>query len=809
MKITAKSLVLILAGFVLYANFLAGPQQSSAIRFTRQTCTGSGPYPCARTDLTVQQESTPTGWSWNPVANAVQNDPDFGSPILRVTDANTLISPSCFGRASTLNSSLVSPPSPEVNVFSSDDQWIRVSDLRGNDWLMSLNPTALRVGCARVAISANGQLPWSNGIFGRSAEDAGKYFGVESKHILAEYDVTKHSDPNNSPTTIMDLSQCPGLSFLGALSSQATEWSPTPSLSGDDNRIMFAVGPLQNEGWLSVVYDQSAGACGWVDLRTGQIGGTLWPQGQLTGAFPLNFSQNGGPTVPQASSVSASGGALVPGHTYKIEYSLAYETNGDGDGESAASPVQLVTLGTANNAVALPSPAASANDSMVWTHYNVYACDQTASPGCTPTLQPAVNLGCTMGTPQPTAAVVGSPGSTVYSYIEEAVGPNCNTWGSVSISNGPGTATLSNYVKVTAGAVSGASVSRYRLITGSWVSGTATVDQGSLPGEIYDSPSAGSVNDNGNEIIALSAVGTIPAGIASTLKAITAGSPPPPTVSTLGIFLHAQYMSLDGTWVAWRPEALEGSTVFWSFGNPSSDWCNLAAASEVPPYSYVAGVGHTVMGYDGPIFNGGELGQVDVNYDANWRPIADIHSLDVPNGSVVRTITQFPATDPCSGAGYDQHQSWNLNQGLGDLMSPFLVSTDGSGISSCQSPTYIGRAWAREIFIVDPGTGIVYRIAHHRASGTSHWLANCSASPHCESDFYHINLADASTSGRFAMFNSDMEWHLGCDPMTSAPCTYNGNGQVISGEARNDVWIVGLNPVSARLSGSPPAGIPH
>jgi len=158
-------------------------------------------------------------------------------------------------------------------------------------------------------------------------------------------------------------------------------------------------------------------------------------------------------------------------------------------------------------------------------------------------------------------------------------------------------------------------------------------------------------------------------------------------------------------------------------------------------------------------------------------------------------ITHFPAADPVCGADYYyQHQSWNLNPGLGDLGSPFLVSTDSAGSSSCQSPTYIGRAWAREIYMVDPGTGTVYRIAHHRASGASHWIANCSVSPHCESDFYHNSLADVSTSGRFAMFNSDMEWHLGCSPMSSVPCTYNSNGQVISGEARTDVWIVALNP---------------
>ena len=793
-KITVGAFIFLFAGVLLPTDPSGRAQQPRAPQLAGLSCTGTGPYPCARTDLEVQQESTPAGWNWSPRANTVQNDPDFGSPILRVTDNNTLISPNCFNRPASSNTAMHGPSSPEVNVFSSDDKWLRVSDEVGYDWLMSFNPTILHVGCAKVAISTNGQLPWSNGIFGRTAGDAGIYFGIQSGHVLAKYNVTQYSNPSNQPVTIMDLSQCPGLSFLGGLSNQATEWSPTPSLSGDDNRIMYTVGPLQNEGWLSAVYDQTAKACGWVDLRTGQIGGNLWSDGQMTGAFPLNFNQNGGPAVPVASSSSTSGGTLIPGHIYEIEYSLVYESNLTGAGESAASPVQSITVGSNGNAITLPSPAPSANDSMSWTHYNIYACDATANPGCTPTLQPAANLGCTMGLPMPTASVVGHAGSTAYNYIEEAVGPNCNTWGSVSVSDGPDALTAANYVKVTTGAVSGASVSRYRLISGNWLSGTATVDQGYLPGEISDSSGTVTFSDNGGELIALSAVGTIPAGMASTLTVVTAGGPPPPTVSTLGIFLHAQLMSLDGNWVSWSTEAVSGSSLYWNLGTTTSQMCNVVEADENPPNSYVSCVGHGVMGYQGPIASEGEPGAVDPTFDENWRPFADMHTFDVPDGDVVRILTTFPATDPLCAAGFDKHQSWNLNQGAGDLISPFLVTEDAAGTASCQSPTYIGRAWEREIVIVDPSTGIVYRIAHHRASGTSHWIANCSVSPYCESNFFRISLTDVSSSGRFAMFTSDMEWHLGCDPVTGNTCTYNSSGQVISGAARADVWIVGLNP---------------
>jgi len=798
--IRARTAVYFCTTVVLSANVLRAGQKLPAPRPSATECRGTGPYPCARTDLKVQQESTPAGWSWNPPANTVQNDPDFGSPILRVTDNSTLTSPSCFNRPSSYNSSMHGPSSPEVNVFSSDDEWIRVSDEHGMDWLMSLDPTALRVGCAKVASNTGGQLPLFHGLFGRSKADAGEYYGIESQHIIAKYDVTQHANPANMPVAVMDLGQCPGLSFLGSLPNHATEWSPTLSLSGDDRRIMYTVGPVQDEGWLSVLYDQETQKCGWVDLRTGHMGGDLWAGGQIGGAFPLNFNENGGPPVPVISAAASSGGRLIPGHAYKIQYSLVYESNMSGTGETAGSFVQSIKVGGSQNAITLPSPAASTNDSVVWTHYNVYACDQTAKPGCTPTLQPASNLGCTLSAPLLTATTVGGSGSTTYNYIEEAVGPKCNTWGSVSVKNGPNSLTGKNYVKVTMSAVSGAN--RYRLITGSWTHGTTTVDHGYLPGEIYESGVPGSQDENGSQLIALSAVGTIPAGTSSALKSITGGGPPAPTVSTLGIFLHAQLMSLDGNWVAWSQEAVTGSSLYWNLGTTTSQMCNVVEADEDPPSSYVSCVGHGVMGYQGPIASEGEPGAVDSSFDENWRPFVDMHSLDVPAGSVVRMIRTFPARDTVCAAGFDKHQSWNMNQGAGDLLSPFLVTEDAAGTASCQSPSYIGRAWEREIVIVDPSTGIVYRVAHHRTSATSHYLASCSVSPHCESDFFHISLADASTSGRFAMFTSDMEWHLGCDPVSGGACTYNSSGQVISGEARADVWIVGLNPATAEEAGT-------
>ena len=778
-------------------------------------CAGGPPNYCARTDLNVQAESalpftvgsftdgSGIGVGYNDFpANTIFTDPDFGERIVRATDNNTLSSVSCFNQGSAGNTNLMDG-NENANVFSSDSHWFKVGDLNGNAWLFSFNPATMQATCKPVSSTYAGQLPFSaSAQFGLAVADAGLYFGTPIGSGWAP-EIQTYNVTNGAYTTIVDFRTCSGLSWLSSLPRQSIGWMPTPGLSVDDNYISEAFGPSQNEGWLNTVYQQSTGKCGWLDSRTGQIGGNLWPGvTQMTGVLPLNFGVNGGPSVPTATATT--GGSLTTGHQYAIQYSLVWETPQNGKGETAASMVQYVTLSGAQNAVSLPSPAASANDSLPWSHYNIYACDNTASRGCAPTLQPAANLGCSMATPTLTVTP-NTTGSTSYTYIEEAVGDTCNTWDVVTISNG--NATPNN--TLTPGSVSGAYF--YRVIKGPWTNaGTATVDQGIYPGDLNYawSASGADVTDTGQSP-ALSAVGTMSCNASyiwmptqglpytcnnnATLTALTAGGPAPPTTSTVGIFMHASQLSQDGNWIVWGQVGLQGS-VFWNLGTSSSLFCNTNAAWENPPNSYTACAGHAVFGKTGFMSNGNGMGDPGYFYEQSYRPNSGIltQDTDVQCTTAPTQTCEMIVNFPAKGSFYpslDQHQSWWNNHG--HFPSPMIWSNDAaSGGRAPQTPVSIDRGWAREVDATNPVTGIVYRFAHHRTTGVAYYIADCSTSPGCESAFYHCSSAVVSDDGKWAVFTSDMDWMLGCRP--NVTCTYNSNGQVISGESRADVFIVEL-----------------
>ncbi|HME01063.1 MAG TPA: hypothetical protein VKM93_27595 [Terriglobia bacterium] len=790
----------------------AGMAQERAERVPAlANCSGTLPYPCARTDLNTQQESRlpfnvgPEGYTNFP-ANTVFVDPDFGERILRVTDNNTLTSAGCFGQPAGNNSNISNGGAALDNVFSSDSKWLRASDNNGNHWLFSFNPATMQASCVKVPSTASKALPFGNGQFGRSVADAGVYFGIPMGAGWAP-EVQSYNVAKSQYAIVVDFRQCAGLSWLSSLPHSALVWTPTPQLSSDDNHVAVSFGPTQNEGWITAVYERSTGKCGWVDTRTGQIGGNLWPnETQMSGAFPLDFDLNGGPAVPFATATT--GGSLTPKHQYAIQYSLVYETVANGKGETAASPIQYLTLGAAQNAITLPSPAASENDALPWSHYNIYACDNTAHPQCTPTLQPAANLGCSMA--KPTLGVKAKvAGSTSYTYIEEAEGRTCNTWDIETIKNG--SATPNN--TLTPGPVAGAYF--YKVIKGVWTAGTATAVHGINPGDLwYGSSVAGANVTDTSQTALLSAVGTMSCNASYTwmptpgppytcnnnskLIATSAGGPPAPTTSTLGIFQHEMLLSLSGSWVQFSQEALGGSNVFWNLGTSTSLWCNVSSNLENPPNSYATCGGHNAWGSTGVTFSGGTNTDPGGNFDNSWRSSGDIRTDPVrhttcstgPTNVICALIAAFPPVDPNGFEGIDQHTSWNNNYGS-DLSTPYLVSTEMSGGQRFTTPTYIGRGWAREIFAVNPAHGTVYRFAHHRATGTAYYNETaCNVAPTCASAFSHQSIAIMSDDGKWAMFTSDMDWLLGCRPLVT--CTYNGNGQVSSGESRADVFIVEL-----------------
>ncbi|HXJ93309.1 MAG TPA: hypothetical protein VMT20_10565 [Terriglobia bacterium] len=780
--------------FVLIALFtspawLRGSQITVGSSPSIISCVGYLPYPCAPNDLAVHQESAPQTWNWNPSYNTIQIDPEFGERVVRVTDNNTI--PTCFG-SSTSNQSFSTPASGDVNAWSSDSSYFELPDNAGFDFLFSWNAATMQVTCDPVASEPQKWLPITGGVFGRAAADNHLLFGMNTATgtgcslafgCIQKFDVSQYANPSAVPVAVKDLSACAGTmpATLSALGKNWFTWTQALYISADDSRISWASGPVQNEGWFDLIYDQTANKCAWIDTRTGVYGGDLISGGTTSGGFPLTWSSPGAPTPPTITGTTS--GSLTPGDTIKACLTLVGESNqgggnngtaanGSGVGETSCSAIQSIALG-ANTALSIPAPTLNAGGTFTspfnpvpngtpFNYYNVYACDNTAVPGCTPTLQTSPNLGCSMSAPSPSVTRTGS-GTTTYTYTVEAVGANCNTWATATTTNA---ATLngSNYNSITAAAVTGAT--RYRIIAGSFTYGTSTppLESGTSPVTIYDSAAPpNAVQDNGSETRYFAAVGSVAGNLASTLTALTTTGPTAPPASTLGSLEHSSWMSLDGGTLSLSNETV-ATSLYWTLGSPTSTQCAITASYEQPPNSYTTCVGHWVLGYGGPIYDGGNPGQLDNNYDANYRPYGAIQS------TATRWLTKFPPLDPNGTDSIDLHQSWNNNHGQGDASTPFLLSTEsGAGNTSYDSPLYIGRGWAEEVLIVNPMTGVVSRLAHHRASGTAQYESNCSSG--CENYFSHDPIAIISGDGKWAMFTSDFAWELGCDPTLSFPIT--------------------------------------
>jgi hypothetical protein len=785
-------------------------------------CTGFVPDPCATSDLSARAITTPDNWNWKPAYNTIQIDPDFGERILRATDANTF--PTCFGSA-TQNTTIATADNPTDHSWSSDSTKFMVEDTNGNHFLMGFNPATMQVSCLPWASSTNKQLPFY-GMFGRTAANAGQLIGA-STYVLKSVQTSQYASGSPTYNTIKDLSTCSGLGFLSSAAfnfNKTMGWIPSPSVDVNDQYEFWTAGPMQNEGWLSVLVYNPNGltsgnatgqTCNWIDLRTGQTGGDTW-SGTVSGVT-AGWGVGLSPSLP--TFTATSGGSLTTGHTINITATLAMvcfpgvsscTINQAGLGESTPGTTQQVTLSAGATAISVTAPGAYGNtDNQAWSHYNVYACDATVTPGCTPTLQPAANLVAGAVSPPTISVTVTSGSGTNWAYTCVAMTQNYTVWNSQTVSGG---STPNN--KITCGSVTAGI--RYKVFRGTWgqggASGTATCDPiadavnctASLygPVEIQDSGSpASSMTDSSAPGLPLSATGTIKASQTSTLTSLTGGGPVPPSYNTLGIPAHAALMDKKGLWVHWGQEPFPGD-IYWQLGSSSVIHLNGTAANENPANSYVSAAGHGIMGWDGVIYNGGGPGAVDYNYDNNWRPSNALQTLTANSGpcaitagfpnvaTTCRMITTFPALNPSGASNIDQHQSWGNNAGPNDLLTPFFVSTDPAASNSYQSPSVPGRAWESELYIVNPATGVVYRFGHHRTGGTDYVIANCSVSPHCETEFHHLSLANVSDDMHWAIFTSDMLWHLGCD--YGSTCTYNASNQAITGRSRADVFVMEL-----------------
>lgn len=226
---------------------------------------GIQPYPNAITDRAIHAE-TPMQ---PPPVNVVFADPDFGSLMVRATDAST--------NYKLPNTALQTEASGEANAWSADSQKFYVHGKGGQVFVFGFDPSALAITALPGA--ATGRpflLPLGLGpTF--SFTDPDLIYGKTRKNpfVLVTY---RFSTGALAP--LIDTQTCGMQPPL--VSGPGVHSDDDVSLSLDDSRISVSEGgPQSGKDMFLVVYDKNLG-CRWYNTATGQIGGQWGQAGTAT-----------------------------------------------------------------------------------------------------------------------------------------------------------------------------------------------------------------------------------------------------------------------------------------------------------------------------------------------------------------------------------------------------------------------------------------------------------------------------------------------------------------------------------------------
>lgn len=214
------------------------------------------PYPNAVTDRLIHQE-TPMA---PPAKNNVFIDPDFGSSMVRVTDATTNFKlPGTYLRTEA---------SGEANEWGSDAKKFYVVGNGGYVLAFGFDPVTMNISSLPNASSGKGLLlPLRSGP-SFSFVDPDLIYGTTSPDPLT---ITSYRFSTGLSTPVINTRNCGVQPPLGSGPSVVSD--DDVSLSRDDNRVSISEGgPQSGKHMFVVVYDKTLG-CRWYNTQTGQIGG--------------------------------------------------------------------------------------------------------------------------------------------------------------------------------------------------------------------------------------------------------------------------------------------------------------------------------------------------------------------------------------------------------------------------------------------------------------------------------------------------------------------------------------------------------
>ncbi len=391
----------VLAGLlVVFAPRNSGaPRQSGA---SNQSCGGPPNY-CANSTQNIVPE-TPMA---PPTVNVPFRDPDFGSRMVRVTDANTLAP---YQGGYYIGESYATDSSGEANAWGKFDASLGpaggyrfVLYSRGGGIipfkldLATLHVTRLN-GKHGSYLNRTGQFNFHSTTFSYTNPDI--LYGVQGARLFS-YHFSK-----DSIAPVYDFDKCSGLpSYI----SKPWLYSGGVSNSGDDTKFSYYFGgTAQGTTTFVVYYDRSAnngtGACYWYDTVTATVGGTNMVPTPVAGGV----GQLAPPAEPKVS-VKAGSGSLPAGNYY-VKITAVTQMNPQ-DGETTPSaevgPVHLSASGYIT--VFFPSKLDNATNLELVPGRGCRAA--TSLAGCTPF---KVYIGTAPGeeTLQTTAAPIGGASYT-------------------------------------------------------------------------------------------------------------------------------------------------------------------------------------------------------------------------------------------------------------------------------------------------------------------------------------------------------------------------------------------------------------
>lgn len=234
---------------------------------------GPPTYPCSRTDEEIVQLPATLPNIGNLIgANNIVTDPNFGNPIVRITDSNTNPAPGFADRTFVTATS----GSADENLWNLDSTLFVVQDTGARAYPFTFNPSTMQA--SRMYVSS---YPSTNGL---TLSDTGTWSHVSPNllYVATGTSITKYdfTDRNTAPSAqaVYDFT-----SSRNCLPKGFTQtWQTRGGLSADDT--VFGMGYSdaggQGTGIYVVAYKVGSG-CTMLNTQTGQVSGDWGVKGTI------------------------------------------------------------------------------------------------------------------------------------------------------------------------------------------------------------------------------------------------------------------------------------------------------------------------------------------------------------------------------------------------------------------------------------------------------------------------------------------------------------------------------------------------